>query len=72
MSDTDTDAADDGTGQFEHGFQVFCSINESAIIPEICNEFILHYCQDHFGRAGIPDQQTFIQLTEHMCTWLME
>lgn len=45
----------------------FCAINGANVIPDICNEFIIHFCKARFGKAGMPDRKTFIQLTEHMC-----
>ena len=32
----------------------FCSVEDSEILPEVCNEFILRYCPARGKRASLP------------------
>ena len=49
----------------------FCSVQDSEILPEICNEFILTYCEEIKKQAKLlPKRQKMMRMTERMCNWL--
>ena len=41
----------------------FCSYNKAEISPSICNEFIIIYCENRYGRKGVPERDTMIAMT---------
>lgn len=50
----------------------FCATQDSEIIPEICNEFILSYCKQRKTYLALPKQQKLVRMTERLCSWLYE
>ena len=44
-------------------------MSHSQIIPEICNEFMLHYLA-RWSDFEVPSETECFELTEHMTEWL--
>ena len=49
-----------------------CSRVSSTLLPEISNEFILNYCRLLSGKAWLPARSDLIDLTKHLCDWLLK
>ena len=47
----------------------FCQVNNSELLPEICNEFVTIYLNDKLTVAGF-ERSEGIDLTRHLCHWL--
>lgn len=57
-----------------HGSE-FCSVADSEVIPDVCNEFILCYLQARKKngsnrKVAIPIRQYTARMTDRMCSWL--
>ena len=49
----------------------FCGSSSSDIVPELCNEFVVLYCEDlRTSHPWVPEKRTLIRLTELMCGWM--
>ena len=43
----------------------------ATTIPLVANEFILIYCVPKQDKLWMPKKDELIELTEHMCKWLL-
>lgn len=50
----------------------YSSTVSSKLIPEICNEFILNFCQTLSKREWMPQHNDLLALTQHLCSWLLK
>ena len=44
-------------------------MGSSEQIPDVCNEFILCYCEARQENPTMPAREDLVEITDHMCNW---
>ena len=50
----------------------YSTCNNGECLPEICNEFVAIYMPTQSDNAQSIQQNIFIDLIRHMCSWMFE